>query len=135
MAPLVMDVAKLLGLQLGTSLLAGVLMTILDSTLGLTPGSGWIGGMGCMLGGMAFAMDREAKQPGSLTVETRHAMAGWATAGQVVVGLALLPFAAPRVFSLPVGWLVVILVLTALASYGMTRLGFRMGTKNAARAR
>ena len=132
------ELATLIGMQLGLGALAAAVIALLPFDAGPTS---WIGGLGVMLGAQSFAMMREHRAPGDVAGKARAlaigAACGHLALGALVVLVIAVTDGAPReVDRATLGWLIplVVVVGTALV-FALTLWGLRTGVRTVARSR
>jgi hypothetical protein len=129
----------LLALQVGLSAVMAAVLALLP----FDTGSGsWVAGVGIIVGTQAFVQLSVKRHPNGFGPDYAHRLALAAAVGQLAIGglfaAAVVGADASIVAKLgmsPAAFVLVILVVAGPLTYGLTRWGFRMGVRAAARMR
>lgn len=127
MKPTWRDVLLLVALQFAASLA----VTLLLAALKINDGSNsWVGIVGAMMGAQVFAILREKKRPG-LVPACAHQLALSSTVVEVSLATGALMAVRRATGQGPLGPGAILLVmsLTILINYGLTRTGLRLGIR------
>jgi hypothetical protein len=131
MRPTWRDVLLLVALQFAASMAITVLLALLRINDGSNT---WVGIVGAMIGAQVFAIMREKKRPGFVPA-TLHELAFAGSVFEAALGAAF--FLAARkagIVHLSNGGFVLLMALTVLLNYGLTRWGLRLGIRYVAKA-
>jgi hypothetical protein len=120
------DVLLLVALQFGASLAISVLLALLRINDG---SNSWVGIVGAMIGAQVFAILREKKRPGFVPASA-HELSIGSSAFEASLG-AVFFLAARKAGLVQVsgGGFAVLIMLTVLLNYGLTRWGLRLGIR------
>jgi hypothetical protein len=137
--PSARDVAILLALQVGLSVVMAAVLALLP----FDTGSGsWVAGVGIMVGAQAFVQVSAKRHPDGFGPGYAHRLALAAAIGQLVIGglfaaavVVADPSIVTKVGMSPAAFVLLIVVVAGPLTYGLTRWGFRTGVRAAARAR
>ncbi|HLK88566.1 MAG TPA: hypothetical protein VKZ18_01655 [Polyangia bacterium] len=139
MKPSARDIAILLALQMGISAVMAVLLALLP----FDAGSGsWVAGVGIIVGSQSFVQLSVKRYPDGFGPGYAHRLGLAAAVGQLVIGglaaAAVVVGDASVVAKLGISPAAFVLIIVAVAgplAYGLTRWGFRIGERAAARMR
>jgi hypothetical protein len=126
MKPTWRDVLLLVALQFGASMAVSVLLALLRINDG---SNSWVGIVGAMIGAQVFGIMREKKRPGFVPASA-HELAAGSSVFEAALGAAF--FLAARkagLVHISGSGFIVLMALTVLLNYGLTRWGLRLGIR------
>ena len=126
MKPTWRDVLLLVALQFGASMAVSVLLALLRINDG---SNSWVGIVGAMIGAQVFAIMREKKRPGFVPASA-HELAAGSSVFEAALGAVFLLLARKTgLVQISGSGLIMLMTLTVLLNYGLTRWGLRLGIR------